>query len=150
MWVLIVCFTHSRRLKLHYLLTLKPCGLHQVSSAGKENRQYSSHVGAAEWHKLLLSDDILSQNYLIVILKLLCAADIIVIYQHHANAPFERATNSQSLHSLLWYEAPVLVQTLLEPLSLLVWVIGEEILLTSDWDLVTPGPGCKQFRRAGI
>lgn len=55
MWVLIVCFTHSRRLKLHYLLTLKPCGLHQVSSAGKENRQYSSHVGAVEWHKLVLS-----------------------------------------------------------------------------------------------
>lgn len=57
---------------------------------------------------------------------------------------------SQPLHSLLWYEAPVLVQTLLKPPSLLVWVAGEEVLLSSDGDFVTPGPGCKQLRRTGI
>lgn len=56
----------------------------------------------------------------------------------------------QPLHSLLRYEAPVLIQTLLEPPSLLLRVVGEEILLTSDWDFVTPGPGCKQLRRTGI
>lgn len=52
---------------------------------------------------------------------------------------------SQSLHSLLWYEAPVFIQTLLQSLSLLLWVVGEEILLTSDWDFMTPGPSCKQL-----
>lgn len=58
--------------------------------------------------------------------------------------------DSQPLHSLLWQEAPVLIQTLLESLPLLVRVTRKEVLLSSDRDLVTPGPGCKQLRRAGI
>lgn len=39
----------------------------------------------------------------------------------------------------------MIIETLLKPLFLLLWVIGEEILLASDWDFVAPGPGCKQL-----
>lgn len=56
---------------------------------------------------------------------------------------------SQPLHSLLRYEAPVLAETLLQPPSLLLRLVGEEVLLTFHGDFVTPGPGSEQLRRAG-
>lgn len=40
------------------------------------------------------------------------------------------------------------IQALLESLLLLVGVIGEEVLLSSDGDFVTAGAGCEQLRRA--
>lgn len=39
----------------------------------------------------------------------------------------------------------MLLDALLKPPFLLLRVVGEEILLASDWDFVTPGPGCKQL-----
>lgn len=59
------------------------------------------------------------------------------------------SANSQPLHSLLRYEAPVLAETLLQPPSLLLRLVGEEVLLAFHGDFVTPGPGCEQLRRAG-
>lgn len=43
----------------------------------------------------------------------------------------------------------MLAQTLLKPPFLLLGVVGEELLLASDWDFVTPGPGCKQLTGTG-
>lgn len=43
----------------------------------------------------------------------------------------------------------MLAQTLLKPPLLLLGVVGEELLLASDWDLVAPGPGCEQLTGTG-
>lgn len=43
----------------------------------------------------------------------------------------------------------MLTQTLLKPPFLLLGVVGEELLLASHWDFVTPGPGCKQLTGTG-
>lgn len=56
--------------------------------------------------------------------------------------------DSQPLHSLLWHEAPVFVQTLLQPPSLFLRVVGEEVLLSSDWDFMSPGASCEQLTGA--
>lgn len=53
--------------------------------------------------------------------------------------------DSQPLDSLLWYEAPVFIQTLLLSLFLFLRVVGEEVLLSSDWDFMTPGASSEQL-----